>query len=140
MATRIRPELSEKNKYWISKHRYYELKHFCLQYQLWKKAYAALDSLTIKSPILDDLMSNTNIPGDPTAKWGIARAYYSERIHMIEKAAMAADKELCVYILKAVTEELSYNYLKSRLEMPCGKDMYYDRYRKFFWLLSKERQ
>ena len=31
MATMIRPELSEKNPYWIERHRYYELKHFCLQ-------------------------------------------------------------------------------------------------------------
>ena len=30
MSTVIRPEISEKNKYWISKHRYYELKHLCL--------------------------------------------------------------------------------------------------------------
>lgn len=30
MATEIRPELSEKNPYWIGKHRYYELKHFCI--------------------------------------------------------------------------------------------------------------
>ena len=42
MATEIRPELSEKNPYWIGKHRYYELKHFCLQYPIWKKAYNAL--------------------------------------------------------------------------------------------------
>ena len=41
MATEIRPELSEKNPYWIGKHRYYELKHFCLQYPIWKKAYNA---------------------------------------------------------------------------------------------------
>ena len=60
MGTRIRPELSEKNKYWISKHRYYELKHFCLQYPLWRKAYAALEELTIKSPILEELTTNNN--------------------------------------------------------------------------------
>lgn len=28
MGTTIRPELSEKNPYWIERHRYYELKHF----------------------------------------------------------------------------------------------------------------
>lgn len=33
MSTTIRPEVSEKNQYWIEKHRYYELKHFCLQYK-----------------------------------------------------------------------------------------------------------
>ena len=30
MSTTIRPELSEKNQYWIDKHRYYELKHLCI--------------------------------------------------------------------------------------------------------------
>ena len=44
MGTTLRAELSEKNPYWIEKHRYYELKHFCLQYPIWKKAYSALDS------------------------------------------------------------------------------------------------
>ena len=46
MGTVIRPEITKKNKYWIEKHRYYELKHFCLQYPIWRKAYAALDGLT----------------------------------------------------------------------------------------------
>lgn len=140
MCTKIRAEVSPKNKYWISRHRYYELKHFCLQYPMWKKAYAALDDLTIKSPILEERLSPTNAYSDPTAKWGMARAYYSERIDMIRKVAMATDEDLYIYILKAVTEDLSYTYLKSRLDIPCGKDMYYDRYRKFFWLLSKERE
>ena len=58
---------------------------------------------------------------------------------MVERAAIDADKILASYILRAVTEDLSYTYLKSRLEIPCGKDMYYDRYRRFFWLLSKAR-
>lgn len=34
MGTTLRAELSEKNPYWIEKHRYYELKHFCLQYPI----------------------------------------------------------------------------------------------------------
>lgn len=32
MGNIIRAEVSENNPYWIEKHRYYELKHFCLQY------------------------------------------------------------------------------------------------------------
>ena len=42
MGTTVRPELSKKNRYWISKARYYELKHFCLQYPGWRKAYSEL--------------------------------------------------------------------------------------------------
>lgn len=33
----VRPEVSKKSKYYISRHRYYELKHLCLQYPELKK-------------------------------------------------------------------------------------------------------
>ena len=41
----IRSELSEKNPYWIERHRYHELKQFCLQYPIWKKTYESIDGL-----------------------------------------------------------------------------------------------
>lgn len=53
-------------------------------------------------------------------------------------AAIETDPYLYSYILKGVTEEKPYTYLKTTLGMPCGKDMYYDRYRRFFWLLNYE--
>ena len=138
MATIIRPELSIKNKYHIDKHRHYELKHFCLQYPTWKKEYVDLDSLGLASS-MGERIPMTNLPGDPTAKRAIIKAQLNERIEMIEKIAKEADNFLSQYILKAVTENLSYTYLKTKMDIPCGKDMYYDRYRKFFWLLSKAR-
>lgn len=137
MATVLRPELSIKNKYHIDKHRHYELKHFCLQYPTWKKAYIDLDNVGIS--ISSERVPSGNLPGDPTAKRAIARAQLTERIEMVEQIAREADDYLWYYILKGVTENLSYTYLKSKMDIPCGKDMYYDRYRKFFWLLSKVR-
>ena len=50
-----------------------------------------------------------------------------------------ADKDLAKYILMAVTYGHSYTYLKAKLDIPCSKDTYYDRYRKFFWILSDLR-
>lgn len=138
MATVIRAEISEKNKYWISKHRHYELKHFCLQYPMWKQEYAALDSPSVPSSAFEKIPTS-NIPGDPTAKSAIDKAFYSERIKLIERIAKEADEFLYRYILKAVTEELSFTYLKYRLNIPCSRDTYYDRYRRFFWLLSNAR-
>jgi hypothetical protein len=138
MATRIRAEISEKNKYYIDKHRHYELKHFCLQYPSWKKAYADFDDTSVSLSTIESVPTS-NLPGDPTAKRAVMKAHYSERINLIERIAMEADRYLYEYILKAVTEGLSYTYLKSRLNIPCSKDMYYDRYRKFFWLLSTSR-
>lgn len=138
MATVIRPAISEKNKYWIDKHRHYELKHFCLQYPEWKKAYAEFSDVSIPLSMMERIPTS-NIPGDPTAKRALMRTYYSDKIKLIEKIALETDIYLHNYILRAVTEGLSFTYLKTRLDIPCGKDMYYDRYRRFFWLLSKAR-
>lgn len=74
---------------------------------------------------------------DITAKCAMIKAICSTKMDMVEKAAKEADEYLSEYIMKAVTEDLSFTYLKTKMEMPCGKDMYYDRYRKFFWILSK---
>lgn len=138
MATVIRAKISEKNKYWIDKHRYYELKHFCLQYTEWRKMYASCcETIVFASKF--ERFSSDNMPSDLTAKYAIKRAQYGERIKMIEQAAKEADDFLYPYILRAVTEGLSYTYLKAKLDIPCGRDMYYDRYRKFFWLLSEMR-
>ena len=139
MSTVIRPEITKKNKYYIDKHRYYELKHFCLQYKEWKKAYELCNDSIIFTASLDRDSFRSNIPSDLTAKYAIKKAYYGERIKLIEETAKRADEFLYPYILKAVTEELSYVHLKSKLDIPCGRDMYYDRYRKFFWLLCQER-
>lgn len=138
MGTVIRAKISEKNKYYIDKHRYYELKHFCLQYGEWRKAYASCCEAIIFASRYEQLPASS-MPSDLTAKYATLRAQYSERIKMIEDTAKEADDFLCPYILKAVTEGLSYTYLKSRMDIPCGRDMYYDRYRKFFWLLSDLR-
>lgn len=139
MATVVRAEISENNKYWISKHRHYELKHFCLQYPEWKKEYLTLGVPSASSAMLE-VISSTNTPSDLTARYAIRRVYYAERIDLIEKVAREADKYLYEYILRAVTEGLSYTYLKSKLKIPCSRDMYYDRYRRFFWLLNEARK
>lgn len=138
MSTLIRPEISSKNKYWIDKHRHYELKHFCLQYPMWKQIYADFEDSSVSLSAMERI-SSSNIPGDPTAKRAMLKAKYAEKIHMVERIAMETDRYLYDYILRAVTEGLSYTYLKARLNIPCGRDMYYDRYRRFFWLLSESR-
>ena len=91
MATLIRPEISEKNKYWIDKHRHYELKHFCLQYPNWKKAYAEFNDTSIPLSMMERI-STSNIPGDPTAKRALMKAHYAERIELIERTAKQADR------------------------------------------------
>lgn len=139
MGAVVRAEVSMKNRYWIDKHRHYELKHFCLQYPNWKKTYLELSDPSIPLSTIERFPSS-NLPGDPTSKRAIMKARYSEKIDLIEDAAKKADGYLYKYIIKAVTENLSFNYMKAKYDIPCGRDMYYDRYRKFFWILDDLRK
>ncbi len=138
MGTILRPELSKKNPYWIEKHRYYELKHFCLQYSIWKQAYNSLGGLSSRQSDLAMCSSKYNM-SNPTERIAIIRSFYSDRMNMIEKTAKEADNELHNYIIIGVTENMSYDTLRVRYNIPCCKDIYYDRYRRFFWLLNKAR-
>lgn len=137
MSTTIRPEISKKSNYWIEKHRYYELKHFCLQYPIWKKACFSLDGLAKHGIGLHHSSGDTS---DPTCRAAEAREWYLYCIRLIEKTVNSLNSAIAPYILKGVTEGRSYDYLRIHYDIPCGKDMYYDLYRRFFWLLSKERR
>ena len=120
------------------KHRYYELKHFCLQYPLWEKQYNELMNITKISDLKKS--SRTNKITDYTAETVEKRLYYRERMDVVNKATQDADTELASYIFKAVTQGLSYEALRLQMNMPCSRDIYYDRYRRFFYLLSKYRR
>lgn len=135
MATTIKITLSEKNKYYVEKHRTYELRHFCLQYPIWQDAYRALNKLSKSNEIADEFSQYD----DPTAQCAIAMEYYSRRMQMVENSCAAADNEIWEYLLLGVTKGYTYEYLKLRYDIPCSRDTYYDRYRKFFWILNKVR-
>lgn len=139
MGTDIRAEVSKKNKYWISRHKYYELKHFCLQYNEWKERYRELSD--VDSYCVNYQMRDKNAKhGDPTADRAVLLAEYSRKIKLIEETAVDADSELYSYILKAVTEGVSYVQLKQMFNIPCSRDMFYERYRRFFWILNRRRR
>ena len=139
LSTTTRPELSPKNPYWIDKHRYYELKHFCLQYPIWQKKISLIDGYR-RNSFVPKSVSTTNPEEDPTFKAVAARMQYVKWSDMVKNAAKDTAVDLAPYILKAVTEGISYDILRLHTAIPCCRDTYYDLYRRFFWLLSKERQ
>lgn len=113
-----------QDKYKISKHRFLELYHFCMQYREWK----------------DELNSekiNRTAPEDALEGYAVGKSGLRKKCELIEQTAMEAAPEICQYIIKGVTaEHVTYKYLKEVMEIPCGKDMYYDRRRRFYQLLS----
>ena len=140
MSHNIRhPETSKKNPFWITKERYYELKHFCLQYLHWRKLVGTIGtirgSLTDKPPVCP-----TNDIPDPVMEAAAKREFYVKRIEMIENAAYSANSAIANELLIGVTQGVSYEILNARDPLPVSKDEYYKAYRKFFWILDKARQ
>lgn len=139
MATTISPVISVKSPYYIDRNRYLELKYFCMQYPMWIKAYHHLDGLMASPDGVAFVRRRNKSAGDPTAKVADAAVEFARKITMVEKAAFEANEILAKILIKGVTEGLSYDKLRASYDVPCGRDMYYDYYRKFFWILSKMR-
>ena len=134
----IKNELSKKNPYWIEIHRYLELKHFCLQFPIWQQALDSLDGLS-KRPIDLALFDKGTGHSDPTERCAAARTFYKDRISMVVETAKETSPNMWTWLVQGVTEDLSYNTLKTSRGLPCCKDVYYDLYHKFFYILNKKR-
>ena len=141
MATEIRPELSENNKYYIPKHRYYELLHFCRQYTDFLSEKEEILATCVRPHVTPDKVKDvvTFVEALPTEKWAMKLADVDDKIQLIEQTAVDTDKELSGYILMGVTGGLNYETMDMRYHIPCSRNTYYDRFRKFFWLLDQRR-
>jgi hypothetical protein len=133
---KVRPLNHEK--YGISRNRFSELYYWCLQYGEWKDELKYKTD-TVRSLVITDTPSGRN-PKDATQQLAIRRAELEGRCRLIEQTVIEADPDIYRYLLKAVTEEgISYRYLKMIMKIPCGRKMYYNRRRKFYWLLSQKK-
>lgn len=135
MSTVIRAELSKKNQWYIPKHRYYELKHFCLQYPEWKRELSYLNNSINCNHVEQDRIELSR----SVEEIAIKRDFYSNRIGMLNYAANKTDPVIGMYILEAVTIGKSYDALNAFKRIPACRDVYYELYRKFFYILSEAR-
>ena len=132
-----RAKLSKTNPYYIPAERYYELKHFCRQYDDWKKALNYIDGWQLSPSDISGILKGAP-PESQTGRWALARVYYSGHIDILEGCMRQFDAAVGPYLLRGVTEGLGYDALRAN-GCPCCRELYYEYYRYFFWLLSKER-
>lgn len=131
----MKPELSKKNPYWISKHRYLQLVHYCLQYNEWKDLY---NTYTGVSAANLSGMPKSSGNGRTLENTAIKMAALSAKIELIENAAKETDPFFAPYIIKAVTNDgIGYDYLRTMMRIPCGRRQFYNLRRKFFWILNE---
>ena len=135
---KLRPELSNKNCCQLDKNRYYELKYFCFQYPEWLRQLETLDWYTNTNGI--QTKSANGSYSDKTYSTVAKREIYLKNIEMIKKVATSVDEYLSKYLIKGVTENLSYDILKVRFDIPCSRGVYYKKYRHFFALLDLQNK
>ena len=134
MSTDIRPELSKKHPYHISRHRYYELKHFVMQYPEWRASINSIDSVVRATN--EGGVQVSSIP-NPVCRAVELREKLNKNIDLCNRVASETSSSFGGYILHAIINNLSYDKLRARDPMfVVPKDTWYILYRKFFWLLD----
>ena len=140
--TTIRPEISKKKDFYITKHAFYAAYHFALQYPEWKEQYQKLIDGTVRAVDYGDAPHGTGT-GDPTPLTAMRMGVLRGNVELIESTAILAGRDIAEYLLYAVTNEgVTYTYLRSGRchlgAIPCGRNQYYQIRRSFYYLLSKK--
>ena len=115
----------------ISKHRYYELKHFCYQYHEWEKAKTNLK--ICPGGNFGKIVMKTE--SDKTGDISVKLAELDYKIDVVDKCLKEVAPEIYIWLKMCVVDGKSYNVLVS-YGIPCGKDYFYQRYRLFFSRLN----
>ena len=134
MSTFDRAELSPKNPYYLPTHRYRELRHHCLQYPDWRSQYGYL--VWPSSGSIKEFSDSSDI-SNPVEKAAIRREVFARRMRLIEEVVLQVDADIYPWLLRGVTEEVSYENLHLVGGLPMSRNSYYQRYHKFFWVLDQ---
>lgn len=134
----MKNEISKKNPYWIPKHRYLELKNWCLQYLEWIEFMSNARYIRSKIP---GVGKSQNI-SDPTGDLAVKLHKADLDTHLIEEICLAVAPDYFVTFLYGITWGASYDYMitqiRERPNFPSRSEWYKTR-RKFFYILSQKR-
>lgn len=106
---------SRKSNWYVDPELFYHARYYCLQYRRWKRE---------EGQIKDEQSERKKL--------------LRERCEGIEAAAREADEAIAEWLLDAATstEQHGYNY-EAMHGMPCGRNYYLQKRRKFYWLISE---
>ena len=111
-----------------------ELKHFCLQYYEWVEE---IKNIRLYGRAGMSEVKSSDLP-DPTFDISQRLIVFELRMRMVEDACMMTDEALAPYLFEAVTKDLTFPYFEAK-GAPFGRDLFYDRLHKFFYILSQIR-
>lgn len=130
-------KMSYSGKYKLSKFEYGYAKWFSLKYPEWLDEYNSLKD-SVGAINYDSMPGGKGQVSDATMKLATKRAELKDKMLKVEHAASEAGGDIAEFILKAVIfENMTFEDMKA-LGLPCERTMFYERRRKYYYLLSKE--
>ncbi len=132
--TQIRP--LNKKKYDLSKKKFLYVLRFAYMYPEWKRELKE-ETYGLSSVQIDG-MPKGNKGINQVQEISIKRKELEERCKLIEQTAISVAPDFYQELIFGATNEgITYAYLNSRFKIPCGRNLYYERRRKFYYELSK---
>lgn len=129
-------DLKLSREYSISRHRYRELKEFCLQYEEKK---SELQQIYTSSAVAPEVAVMGGQSGNSTESKALRALKLKAEIELIEKCiegAVGADIGLADALKKNITLGAGFDSLG---RVPCSAKTFYSKRRKFFFLLNIEK-
>jgi len=124
--------LSMKNKYYIPKYRYYELKYRCLQYNDWLSRYNELTGWLFAHDTSKIKVDGGEMP-DQTYNCVKERMDIRHYMDQVKHALMPLPMSLQTPIFEAITEGKGWQVMQAKYELVCTRDEYYNAYHLFFY-------
>ena len=125
-------------KYALTKEEYLSAKYYALRYNKWLAEYNMLKD-SVGAVVSDGMPHAINNISNPTERLATRRAELKHKMEIVERAARESDPEIAKYILiVATTPDMTFDMLKAKYDVPCERDMFYDRRRKFFYILAQK--
>ena len=118
----------------ISRHRYRELKEFCLQYEEKK---SELQQIYTSSSVTPEVVAMGGVPGKPTEQKAMRALQLRSETDLIDRCIAEAcgdDVGLTEQMKKNITLGVGFDSLGY---VPCGVRQFYQCRRKFFFILDK---
>lgn len=123
-------------RYKLSKFEYGFARWYSLKYPEWLDEYNRLKD-SVSAMNYDSMPGGSGKVEDSTGRLATKRAELRDKMLKIERAAYDAGGDIAEYILKSVIyEDMTFERMKA-LGLPCERTMFYEKRRKYYWLLSQ---
>ena len=128
---------SKKSSYWMSEEEKGYVMNFAYRYQEFKDKLEELGDGN--RAISYDSQPHAEANGSALEDLAIRRSKISSKVDLIESTCQEVDPDLYFWLLKGVTSRsASYEYLRYQLRIPCGRNYYFERKNRFYYLLLQK--